>query len=222
LEGGTVEQDEILVGLRQAVVSGDSELAERWAREAVRSKVDARLMIEGVLRKALDIVGDRFHRQEIFLPELVMAGEAAIVVSAILEKEMGKTGARTQSQGVVVIGTVSGDLHDIGKSLVATLFRASGFSVIDLGINVAAETFVNAVKEHKCDILGLSALLTTTMTQQKVTIDALKKAGIRSQVKVMVGGGVVTQAWANEIGADAYGEDAMDAVETAKRLLGLP
>jgi 5-methyltetrahydrofolate--homocysteine methyltransferase len=121
----------------------------------------------------------------------------------------------------MVIGTVYGDVHDIGKTLVSTLFKAAGFSVIDLGINIPAERFIEAVKEHKPDILGLSSLLSTTVPEQEVIIGALKKAGLRSTIKVLVGGGAVTQDWANHIGADAYGQDAAEAVEKGRWLLGL-
>jgi methylmalonyl-CoA mutase cobalamin-binding domain/chain len=119
-----------------------------------------------------------------------------------------------------LIGTVAGDVHDIGKTLVATLFRADGFSVIDLGVNISAEKFVEAVRANRPSILGLSSLLTTTVPEQKNVIESLKKAGIRSSVKVMVGGGAVTQEWADQIGADAYGQDAADAVEKGRKLIG--
>lgn len=213
-----MEQNGILNGLRQAIVDGEREAAETWANEALRGKVEPLLALEEGIRKGLEVVGNAFQRGDIFLPELVMAGEAALAGSLILEKELERTGTQTQSRRVMLIGTVAGDIHSIGKSLVATLFKAAGFSVIDLGISVPAERFVDSVKEHKPDILGLSALLSTTMREQKVVINALEKAGLRSQVKVMVGGGAVTQDWADEIGADAYGADAADAVEKGGKL----
>jgi len=219
--GAIVEQNEILDGLRQAVIDGQREVVERWANEAIQKGLDPLLAIEEGLRKGLDVVGGSFRRGEFFLPELLMAAEAAKAASAILEKELERTGAQTPASRVMVIGTVAGDIHDIGKTLVAVLFKVAGFSVIDLGVNVPAERFVEAVKEYKPDILGLSSLLTTTAKGQKVVIDGLEEAGVRRQVKVMVGGGAITRDWADEIGADGYGEDAADAVETGKKLVGL-
>jgi 5-methyltetrahydrofolate--homocysteine methyltransferase len=216
-----MEQNEILDGLRQAVIDGEREAAERWANSAVHERMDPILAIEEGVRKGLGVIGDAFHREEIFLPELVRVGEVAMAVSAILEKELEKTNARVPTYGVMVIGTVAGDLHDLGKNLVSILFKTAGFSVIDLGIDVPTERFADAVKEYKPHILGLSSLLSTTVNEQKVVIDAISKAGLRSQVKVMVGGGVVTQDWADEIGADGYGEDAQEALEIGRKLLGL-
>jgi corrinoid protein of di/trimethylamine methyltransferase len=221
IKGVIVEQNEILNGLCQAIIDGEKEAAETWANEALREKVDPLLAIEKGIKKALDIVGDAFHRQELFLPGLVRAAEAAMAGSAIMERELENIGVHSKTSAGVVVGTVAGDIHDIGKTLVGTLYKAAGFSVIDLGVNVTAERFVNAVKENKPDILGLSSLLTTTINEQRAVIDALEKAGLRSLTLVLVGGGAATQEWADEIGADGYGEDAAEAVERGKELLGL-
>jgi len=215
-----VPENEILEGLCKAIIDGESEIAEEWAHKALKEKIDPVKAAEEGLGKGLKVVGDAFSRGEAFIPDLVLAGEAMTGSSKILEAEIERTGAKVRSSGVVVIGTVAGDLHNIGKTLVSTLFKAAGFSVCDLGIDVPVEKFVNAVKENEPDILGLSSLLTTTIKEQKAVIDALKESGIRSKVKVMVGGGAVTQEWADKIGADAYGEDAQDAVEKGKQLLG--
>ena len=201
-------------------MDGEQEITVELAKKTVAMQMDPLLAIEKGIRKGLDIVEDAFRREEVFLPQLVMAGEAAMEGTAVLEKALEKGASKNRSTGVMVIGTVKGDIHAIGKTLVATLFKTASFSGIDLGVDVSAEKFIEAVKMHNPDILGLSSLLTTTLQEQKGVIDALVEAGLRDQVKVMVGGGVVTQEWADRIGADAYGEDAMEAVEIGKGILG--
>jgi corrinoid protein of di/trimethylamine methyltransferase len=214
-----MEENEILEGLCQAIIDGEPNDAVNWANKALKEKIDLIKAAEEGLGKGLRFVGDAFGRGEAFIPDLVLAADAMKAGSRILEAELEKTGVKIKSLGIIVIGTVAGDLHDIGKTLVSTLFKAAGFTVYDLGIDVPTEKFVTAVKEKKPDILGLSSLLTTTIKEQKVVIDALKEAGIRDQVKVMVGGGAVAHEWADKIGADSYGEDAQDAVEKGKQLL---
>ncbi len=216
-----MEEREILDALCRAVVDGEQELTVELAKKTIAMQMAPLLAIDDGIRKGLDIVEDAFRREEVFLPQLVMAGEAAMEGSAILEKALEKGSAKTRTSGVMVIGTVKGDIHAIGKTLVATLFKTASFSVIDLGVDVTAERFIEAVRTHKPDILGLSSLLTTTLQEQKVVMDALVDAGLRDNVKVMVGGGVVTQEWADRIGADAYGEDAMEAVEIGKGILSI-
>ena len=216
-----MKEQEILDALCGAIVDGEQEITVELAKKTVAMQMDPLLAIEKGIRKGLDIVEDAFRREEVFLPQLVMAGEAAMEGSAILEKALEKGSAKTLSSGVMVIGTVEGDIHAIGKTLVATLFKTASFSVIDLGVDVPAERFIEAVKTHSPDIIGLSSLLTTTLQEQKGVIDGLVKAGLRDKVKVMVGGGVVTQEWADRVGADAYGEDAMEAVEIGKRIRDL-
>ena len=215
-----MKEQEILEDLCKAIVDGEQEMAEELAHNAIEMQMDPLLAIDAGIRKGLDIVEDAFRREEVFLPQLVMAGEAAMAGSAILEKAIEEGAAQTRTARVMVIGTVEGDIHAIGKTLVATLFKTASFSVIDLGVDVPVEKFIEAVKAHSPDILGLSSLLTTTLREQKGVIDALAEAGLRDKVKVMVGGGVVTQEWADKIGADAYGEDAMEAVEIGKRMVG--
>jgi corrinoid protein of di/trimethylamine methyltransferase len=164
-------------------------------------------------------VGDQFSRGDMFLPELVAAGEAMKAAVAVLEPEMAKTGAAREIEGKVVVGTVQGDIHDIGKTLVGTMLSASGFEVYDLGVDVPIMKFVETARQVGADIIGLSALITTTMGKQRDVIEALDDMGMRAQVKVMVGGAPVTHSWAEEIGADGYSEDAVGAVSLAKRLV---
>lgn len=216
-----MKEQEMLDALCRAIVDGEQEITVELAEKTVAMQMDPLLAIDKGIRKGLDIVEDAFRREEVFLPQLVMAGEAAMEGSAILEKALEKGSAKTLSSGVLVIGTVEGDIHAIGKTLVATLFKTASFSVIDLGVDVPAAKFIEAVKTHSPDIIGLSSLLTTTLQEQKGVIDGLVEAGLRERVKVMVGGGVVTQEWADRIGADAYGEDAMEAVEIGKGILGM-
>ncbi len=198
----------------------DVNSVKKLVREALDSGCDVNDVIENSLRRAMKIVGDKFEKGEFFLPELVMAGDLFKevmdeVLMPVIEKE--SKGARV---GRVVIGTVKGDLHDIGKNLVATMLRVNGFEVIDLGVDVPPERFVEAVEKYNPDILGMSALLTTTMLEMKNVIDALKSAGLRDKVKVIVGGAAVDEKYAEEIGADAYAENAVEAVRKCLELVG--
>jgi corrinoid protein of di/trimethylamine methyltransferase len=168
----------------------------------------------------LDEVGQQFGCGEMFLPDLVLAAEAMKAAMAVLEPELNRRGAARQMLGTVVIGTVEGDIHDIGKTLVATMLSASGFKVYDLGVDVSIQSFVDKAGEVEANLIGLSALLTTTMVKQKVLIEALEEAGLRSKIKVLVGGAPVTRSWADEIGADGYSEDAIGAVAVARELVG--
>jgi corrinoid protein of di/trimethylamine methyltransferase len=163
-------------------------------------------------------IGDKFACGELFLPELVAAGQAGEASIAVLDEEITKRAQSRKSVGKVVIGTVLGDVHSIGKNIVATMLRVAGFDVTDLGVDVPTEVFIQKVKELKPDILGLSALLTTTMDEQRKIIIRLKEEGLRDKVMVMVGGAPVSPEWAKEIGADSVGLDAQDAVEKALRL----
>lgn len=213
--------DEVIGKLEVAVIEGNIQSAEEWARKVLETKTDPVQAIEDGLLKGIKKVGDDFGKGILFLPELVMGGEACKAGLAILEEEIKKMGRQWKPIGTMVIGTVFGDIHDIGKTLVASFFRASGFKVIDLGVNVPKENFVEAVKVHQPDLLGLSSLLTTTMMEQKHVLEALKEGGLRSKVKVLVGGGQLTPNWAEGIGADGYGENAQEGVLTAKKLLGI-
>ena len=206
--------------LAEAVVEGDAEKSEETAKKTVELGMDPlQVLDEGVI-KPLREIGDRFGRGEIFLTDLVMSAEAAKAAMEVLVAEIKRRGREVGYLGRVVLGTVAGDIHDIGKNIVGALLSVEGFEVIDLGADVPTEKFVEKVRELKPNILGLSALLTVTMPVQREVIEALKKAGLRDTVKVMVGGAPVTAEWAEEIGADAYGADAIDAVKKAKKLIG--
>jgi len=188
-------------------------------KKALDSGVDPLVLIEKALRPAMEIVGERFERGEYFLAELVVAGDLFMEIMDDLLKPLLSKKRGMEKLGTVVLGTVRGDLHEIGKNIVATMLRAAGFEVVDLGVDVPPEKFVEAVKKYNADILGMSALLTTTMMEMEVVIKELEKAGIRDRVKVIVGGAPITEDFAKKIGADAYGRDAVEAVEICKKLI---
>jgi corrinoid protein of di/trimethylamine methyltransferase len=213
--------DELFNAMRQSIVDGDAEQAEALARQSLEQGIDPLDAINQGFVNGVNYVGQQFGCGEMFLPDLVLAGEAMKAAVAVLEPEMQKRGSQRQMLGRVVLGTVKGDIHEIGKTLVATMLSASGFQVYDLGVDVPFEKFAQKAREVSADIVGVSALLTTTMTGQKSVIEALEDVGLRPRVKVMVGGAPVTRSWAAEIGADGYSEDAIGAVAEAKRLMGV-
>ena len=204
--------------LFQAIVAGKSDEAAEATRNAIADGAQPSDLINGQMIRAMSEVGQRFQDGKAFVPQLLMAGRAMKSALELLKPMMA--GTTSSSLGKVVIGTVKGDLHDIGKNLVASMLEGCGFEVVNIGIDVSAEAFIKAVKENQPDILCMSALLTTTMGYMKEVIDALEAAGIRQQVKVMVGGAPVTQGFADEIGADGYSDNANSAVTVAKQLLG--
>ena len=206
--------------MAQSVIDGEVEDAERLARQAIEQGVDPLDAINQGFVVGVNHVGEGYAAGEMFLPDLVLAGEAMKAAVAVLEPEMKRRGTKRQMLGTVVMGTVEGDIHDIGKTLVATMLSATGFQVYDLGVDVPVETFLEQARKVNADVVGLSALLTTTMVKQKTVIEALEEAGLRRQVKVMVGGAPVTRSWTEEIGADGYSEDAIGAVAVAKELVG--
>jgi len=203
--------------LHEAVLKGDAKQAVAITQEALAEKVDPQELISKYMIPAMDEVGRRFECDEYFVPELLLSARAMKGALALLRPLLAAQGS--EPAGRVVIGTVKGDLHDIGKNLVTSLLEGGGFEVTDLGADVGPEKFVEAVKEKKPDLLGLSALLTVTMPSMKTTIEALKQAGIRDSVKIMVGGAPVTAEYANEIGADGYAENASVAVSMARGLM---
>jgi corrinoid protein of di/trimethylamine methyltransferase len=211
--------EEIYRQLRQAIVDGAPDHARAAAERALAQGVDPLSAIDNGCMPGMSLVGEKFGCHEMFLPDVMMASEAMKAAVSVLEPEMRGRGSTRQMRGRVVLGTVRGDIHEIGKSLVGILLSANGFEVHDLGVSVAAETFVGKARELDADIVGVSALLTTTMALQRDVIAALDHAGLRPRVKVMVGGAPVNRKWAEEIGADAYGKDAMAAVALAKQLL---
>jgi trimethylamine corrinoid protein len=207
--------------MTDAVIAGVPEKASELATEALRSGIDPLEAIEGGLKPGMDVVGEGFDKGELFIPDLVMSAEAMKAGIAILEPELTKRKQQREVAGHVVIGTVQGDIHDIGKTLVATMLSANGFEVHDLGADVSSQRFVDAVREVNADVVGMSALLTTTMLYQETVILALKEAGLRSQVKVIIGGAPTSRDWAEEIEADGYAENAIEAVKVVKWLVSL-
>jgi len=212
-------KSDTIENLRKAVLDLDVDRVRAAAEEAVRLDIDPVEAIEEGLSKGVRTIGDRFAAGEAFLTELVMAGEAMkagveVFRPIILERKL-----RRRSTGIVVIGTVRGDIHDIGKNIVAVMSEAAGFEVNDLGVDVPPEKFVDKTKESKAQIVAMSALLTVTTPEQKNTLQAIERAGIRRSVKVAVGGAAVTAEWAREIGAEGYSDNAVDAVELFKKLV---
>ena len=214
-----MSKETILERLRQAVIDYDTQGAAAYAQQAVDEQVDP-VEALSALTEAIRYVGDLFGRGELWLPDLIAASDTMSAATEILEEEIRRTGAKQESLGVVVIGTVAGDIHDIGKNMVGTLLKAGGFEVHDLGINVQADEFVKAIVKHDAQILAMSALLTTTAPQQRKVIELLKEQGIRDKVKVMVGGGGITEDFAESIGADGYDPTAPGAVNLARRFVG--
>lgn len=206
-----------LANLAEMIIAGQVDDVAKLTRELLDSGTDAEVVLSQGLMPGMDVVGRRFRACEMFIPEVLRSAKAMSQGTEILRPLLSESQAA--GAGKFVIGTVKGDLHDIGKNLVAMMFEGAGFQVINLGIDLEAQVFVDAVKEHKPDILGISALLTTTMPRMAEAINALKEAGIRDQVKVIVGGAPVTAEYAEKIGADAYGPNAAMAVETGKALL---
>jgi corrinoid protein of di/trimethylamine methyltransferase len=212
--------NDILMDITSSLVECEPDLTARLTDEALETGVEPLAIIDRGLVPGMEVVGQKFEAGEYFLPQLVIAANAMQQAMESLEPALYARQQVTESAGRVVIGTVEGDIHEIGKSLVATMLSANGFRVYDLGVDVSPAIFVDKVRETKADLLGLSALLTTTMTAQREVIQAVEEAGIRDRVKVMVGGAPVTQEWADAIGADGYAEDVIGAVELGKRLMG--
>jgi corrinoid protein of di/trimethylamine methyltransferase len=213
--------EELFNQLAQSVIDGEPEDAEKLARQALEQGVDALECINQGLTPGIQKVGELFSTGEYFLPELIIGADAMKAALDILEPTLVGGKAR-EVVGRVVLGTVEGDLHEIGKTLVGTMLTANGFQVIDIGVDQKPQDFIAAIKESNADIVGASALLTTTMRQQKTLIVALEEAGLRDKVKVLVGGAPVTERFAQEIGADGYAEDAISAVDMAFRLMDAP
>jgi corrinoid protein of di/trimethylamine methyltransferase len=206
--------------LYEAILKGKQKGAVELTNAALADNVDPKVLIDEYMIKAMEEVGRRFENQQVFVPELLMAGRAMKASLNILQPIMQGAGI-SSSIGKIVIGTVKGDLHDIGKNLVASMLEGCGFEVIDIGIDMDSDKFVEAVREYHADVLGLSALLTTTMPYMKTVIDALQAAGLRDKVKVIVGGAPVSATFASEIGADGYSDSANSAVTKVKDLLGI-
>ena len=211
--------EDLLAMITESIVGGEPESVVALTRKALESGLQPLEIINQGLLAGMNIAGEKFARGEFFLPHLLIAAKGMQAAMELLEPELGARKQVHEAVGTVVIGTVQGDIHEIGKSLVGTMLSANGFKVHDLGVDVPSEDFVAKVRETGADMLGLSALLTTTMIGQREVIESLVQAGIRDQVKVIVGGAPVSQAWADEINADAYAGNAMGAVEVARRML---
>ena len=212
--------DELFAALRQSVIDGDAVQSATLAQQALDDGVPPLDAIEIGLVPGLSYVGEQFGEGELFLPDMMLAARAMQKALDILEPELQAQSAQRKVVGRVVIGTVKGDIHEIGKNLVGMMLSTSGFEVHDLGVDVAPDRFVEAAREHNADIVGVSALLTTTMAGQRTVVEALVTAGLRERVRVIVGGAPASESWAKEIGADGYSEDAIGAVALARKLLG--
>ena len=205
--------------MTQSIIDGAPDTAANLANKAVAAGIEPLHAITNGFVPGMHAVGEQFGKGLMFLPDMMASAEAMRAAMAVLDPELKKMGAERPMAGVVLLGTTKGDIHEIGKILVGTLLSAHGFQVYDLGVDVAGEKFAAKARELNADIVGVSALLTTTMRNQRGVVDALVKAGMRSQVKVMVGGAPVTRRWAEEIGADGYAKDAVSAVALALSLM---
>lgn len=214
-----MDKEKLFSLMAQAIIEGNQEEAVRLAQEALQAKLDPAEVIEKGYVPGIQKVGELWEKGEYFLPELITSSEAMKAAMTVLEPEIKKQKKGLTVKGRIVIGTVEGDIHDIGKNIVASMLQASGFEVYDLGADVKLEKFIDKAEEVKADIIGLSALLTTTMIGQKKLIELLKERQIREQYKVIVGGAPVTAEWAKSIGADGYAENAVAAVRLVNELL---
>ena len=217
-----MEGEELFKRMQHSIIEGEKEELIATVKIAIAHGVSPLESIDNGLIKGMEEVGKRFECEEMYLPELIMAANAMKEAMVLLENEMQKQNERRKIVGKALAGTVWGDIHDIGKNIVCTVFTVNGFEVLDLGVNVPPSSFIQKVKEQKPNLILLSALLTTTMSGQSNVIDELKKAGIREQVLVLVGGAPVSDKWATQIGADGYAKNAIGAVNIAKELIRNP
>ncbi len=206
--------------MEQAIIAGDKEQSVRLAEEAIEKDIDPAEALEKGCAKGMEVLGDRFESGEVYLPELLFAEEAMYAAIEILKPKIEKAKAEAISKGKIVIGSIQGDVHDIGKNIVKLFMSVAGFEVIDLGRDVPVRTFIETAKKANADIIASSALMTTTMIYMPEIIKQLNEMGLRSQYKIMVGGAPVIRSWAEEIGADGYGLTSKEAVMVAKELCG--
>jgi corrinoid protein of di/trimethylamine methyltransferase len=214
-----MSKDELLSRMRKSVIEGNKEEAIELAKEAIVKQTDLNEVIEKGYIPGIQEVGRMWEQGEYFLPELITSAECMKAAMQVLRPELEKAHITIKALGKVVIGTVEGDIHDIGKNLVSSILSANGFEVIDLGADVKLETFIERAEKENADLICLSALLTTTMVGQKRVVEMLKERNLYGRFKVMVGGAPVSQSWADDIGADGYSENALTAVQAAKDLL---
>jgi len=215
---GREEEKELLDRLQNVIMSYDAEKAKVLTQEIIKKNIDPLDVMNYAIANSARLLGDKFERGEIFLPHLVLAGGIMSETSGMLESALTPEESKKSARKIVVIGTVEGDIHSIGKNIVAMLMKANGFKVYDLGVDVKSDVFVEQAKTRNADIIAMSVLLTTTMPYQREVIEELERLNLRDKFKVMVGGGPVTQEWAKEIRADGYGRDGIEAVEVAKQL----
>lgn len=214
-----MSKEDILASLRDAIINCDIEAAKRAAESAVKAGIDLTEAVEKGLGPGLREVGERFHRYELFLPHLVLAADAMTEAMNILKPAMTEEQAARLRKGTIVIGTVEGDLHEIGKNVVSMVLKSEGFTVHDLGKDVKTSVFIERAQALNADVIGVSSLMTTTMPYQRELVEELERLGLRKRFKVIVGGRPVTKQWAEQIGADGYGRDAAEAVKVVKELL---
>lgn len=211
---------EIIAKMQQSIREYDSDAAVEAAKLAVDAGLDVPKVIEEGFAGVIREIGEKFENMEVFLPELVMAADAMKAGVEVLEKALTDEGGSLKRKGVVVIGTVEGDIHDIGKTVVAAMLQANGYVVYDLGVEVPTPSFIQTAKDVNADVIAMSALLSTTMLYQRDVIELLKNKGQREKYKIMVGGAPVTQKWADEIGAEFYARDAVEAVRVLEKAFG--
>jgi dimethylamine corrinoid protein len=216
-----LEKSEYIKMLREAILSYDAEAALRIAKDAIKAEVDPIEAIENGIAAGIREVGEKFQRFEVFLPHLVMASDATTEAMKVLVEAVPKDRVGAVKRGRIVVGTVEGDLHDLGKNVVVMMLKAAGFEVFDLGKDVQTNVLVERAQDLDADLIAVSSLMTTTRPYQRELVEELDRLGLRTRFKVLVGGGPVTKEWAEEIGADGYGRDAMEGVAEAKRLLGI-
>ena len=210
---------ELLGKMAESLIAGKIDEVVDLTKEALDGGAAPADILDQGLLAGMDVVGQRFKAEEMFIPEVLRCAKCMHGAMEILRPLLAETGA--ESIGTLIIGTVKGDLHDIGKNLVGMMFEGAGFNVVDLGIDKEPQVFVDAIKEHNAKLIGMSALLTTTMPKMGETINAIQEAGVRDQVKILVGGAPITAAFAEEIGADGYASNAASAVEKGKELIGI-
>jgi len=214
-----MDQKEILENLSMAIIKGDEDKAKEYANEVLQNKIDPLKAVEQGLSKGMVTLGERFEKGEVFLPDFLIAADAFNVAIELLKPAMEAQKKQVVKAGAVLIGTVNGDVHGIGKNIVAIVLEANGFGVVDIGVDNPSLKFIEEAQKVKADVIGLSSLMTTTMPAQKEVIDILKEMDLRKKYFVIVGGGPVTKEWADKIGADGYARSAFQAVEVVKKLL---